>query len=107
MPRNVFEEEKNVPVNETDNSAVKLSGSAEIREKKQRICFPPEPILGTGTGHFHGGSAAGTEMCQCHWSHQCAQSTLIWGQFCDGDAYPRCGVEATEHLHADLSSTRW
>lgn len=49
----MFEEEKNVPVNETDSSAVKLSGSAEIKEKKQRICFPPEPILGTGTGHFH------------------------------------------------------
>lgn len=39
MPRNVFEEEENVPINEADSSAVKLARSAEIREKKQRICF--------------------------------------------------------------------
>lgn len=44
MPRNVFEEEENVPINKTDSSAVKLSSSAEIREKKQRICFPSEPV---------------------------------------------------------------
>lgn len=44
MPRNVFEEEGNAPINQTDSSAVKLSSSAEVREKEQRICFAPEPI---------------------------------------------------------------
>lgn len=58
MPRNVFEEEENVPINETDGSEVKLSSSAEIREKQLSI-FSTRAHLGTGTGHFHGGSAAG------------------------------------------------
>lgn len=106
MPRNVFEEEKNVPINETDSSAVKLWFCRDKGEEAEDL-FSTRAHLGTGTGHFHGGSAAGTGMYQCHWSHQCAQSTPIWGQFCDGDACPRCGVEATEHLHADLSSTHW
>lgn len=43
----------------TDSSAVKLSSSAEIREKQQSI-FSTRAHLGTGTGHIHGSSAAGT-----------------------------------------------